>query len=1265
MDCAVELDTVLYMHRASRLRWLALAPLGLALVLVVSCTGDRSAGVVAEGPDASVAAADPAQRAVAPLAGGHGDTSRSVVQHVARVEVSKATLTRPFRDMPSAEAEVDEETGHEPLRPPNKGGAPLPPPEQGRERTEQSTLPVASMPVATHNFHGQGSSTTACTSGCSTPPDTNGAVGPNHYVQSVNVNGTQGLGIWNKSGTMAAGYPKRLNTLFSALGGSDPCAARDDGDPVVVYDQLADRWFITQFALPHQNNSNGPAFQCVAVSTSPDPTGTYHLYEFSYTHAINDYGKFGIWRDAYYATFNEFNANGASFWGADFCAYDRTNMLAGNAATQHCFPQTYPGFVLCGNPPYPTMQFTVFGALPVSLDGPIPPPAGEPGYFMQADFSQCGPNYNQLDLWAMHVDFTTPANSTLTGPTTINVNNFTPTCYANGITGGTGFANCVPQPGTTVSLDGLDDRIMFRLAYRNFGQYESLIVNHSVVGGNGTGGTPGTAGSGIRWYEIQMQPGGTSPTVVQQNTYAPADKNWRWMGSIAQDMAADMALGFAISSNGAAGAVSFPSIGWTGRTNADALGSMGQAESIVDTGSDVEGDVYPGGGPQPDQHRGRWGDYSNMTVDPSDDCTFWYTQELYDIAASNPLYDWDTYIASAKFPNCGQNDFTIGIAPATRSVAQGGSTTYTVTITKTTAGAGEPVTLYIQDLPSGVTLGSFNPAIVPAGGGTSTLTLNVAASAPITGTPSPTFMVIGKATSAVHAATAQIAVTSAACGGAGQACCPGNVCTAPNTCGGGGTAGVCGCTSNNTCSNGHNCGTGADNCGTTITCGNCTAPQTCGGGGTTGMCGCTTNNTCANGHNCGTGADNCGTTITCGTCTAPQTCGGGGTAGMCGCTSNNTCSNGHTCGSGTDNCGTTITCGTCTAPQTCGGGGTAGMCGCTSNNTCSNGHNCGTGTDNCGNTITCGACAAPQTCGGGGTPGMCGGGGCVSNGKCTSGATCGTGTDNCGNTISCGACTAPLTCGGGGTAGQCGCTSNGKCANGNTCGTGADNCGNTVTCGSCTAPQTCGGGGTSGICGCTSNNTCTSGNTCGTGTDNCGNAITCGVCTAPQTCGGGGTPGHCGGGTVNDAGTVDSGGGDGGSGNDGGSTTDAGSKDGGSTGDAGAKDGGSTNDAGAKDGGSTNDAGTHDGGSTGDGGPASDGGATDGGTHADGGSTGHDGGLPLDASLDGGTDTGVVGGCGCVTAGAEDASSSRLALGGFGGLGLIGLIRARRRRTRR
>jgi MYXO-CTERM domain-containing protein len=789
--------------------------------------------------------------------------------------------------------------------------------------------PTANMPLALQNFAGQGNLHGGpCGTGtCSAPPDTDGAVGPSHYVQIVNINGSAGIAIWDKSGALLSG-PKHTNTLWTGYSNTDGngCATRDDGDGVVLYDWLADRWLITQFSLPNQSTAAGPSFQCVAVSQTGDPTGAYYLYDFKYSYAINDYGKFGVWPDGYYATFNMFTTT--TFAGDDFCVYDRTSMLAGLPATQQCFLQAYPS----GTPPAcpATQPFGVFAALPVSFEGTIPPPNGEPAHIVQFDYSQCGPTYNQLDLWDLHVDWTTPANSTVTGPTVLTVNNFTPSCFnAQTTYQGKPFhlENCMPQGASTTTVDGLDDRLMFRLSYRNFGAYESMLVDHSVSGGGGgTSATcSGCAGSAVRWYEIQLQPGGTNPTVAQQQTYAPADNNWRWMASLAQDAANDIALGFSVSSKATPGVVD-PSIAWTGHLNSDPLSTMGQAESVVVQGGGVEGDEYPAAAGSPDQHRGRWGDYSAMAVDPADDCTFWYTDEYYN---TNGTSAWDTQIASVKFPNCRANDFSITSSPTTQTLAHGTTTTYTIN-TAVTAGVTETIALYVQSLPAGVT-GAFVPTSVTTGG-SSTLTLTASATA-TTGTV--TFDVIGKATSAVHRVSPSVTVT--------------------------------GCTPLTTCPPPDNCGTIGNGCGGTVSCtGVCTLPQSCGGGGTANVCGCTSNpiaTTCAG--KCGSVIDNCNVAVACGVtyCTPPAN----STATCSGNTCGFTCNAGfHNCGgvcvsnSSVNSCGTT-SCTACPADPN----GVATCNGTSCGITCNAGfHNCGgvcvsnSNVNSCG-TTSCTPCAAP------------------------------------------------------------------------------------------------------------------------------------------------------------------------------------------------------------------------------------------------------------------------------------------------------------------
>ena len=450
----------------------------------------------------------------------------------------------------------------------------------------QDWVGTPSMPSPISNFEGLGTGL-AGFSMTGAPPDTEGDVGPNHYVQWVN----SMFAIFNKStGTVLYG-PANGNTLFTPLGGN--CAAYNNGDPLVMYDRIADRWFMSQFAI-----SGTPYTQCVAVSKTNDPTTSgWNLYAFSYGTNFNDYGKSGVWPDGYYIMYHMF-ANGSAWAGTEVCVFDRVKMLAGQVATQQCFgPNANYG-----------------GLLPSHLQGSTLPPAGSRNYFMAFG------NSGQLLFWPFHVDWTTPANTTFpfNSPTTISVASFTLPC---GDTGGT----CVPQPGTSNQLDTLGDRLMWRMNYRNFGTFESLVLNHSVTGG---------AGTGVRWYEIRTP--ATTPTVYQQGTFAPADTTWRWMGSIDMDKNGDIAVGYSGSS--ASPATLKPSLFYTGRLVGDTPGTFGQGESTLFTGTGSQTGTLS-----------RWGDYSTMSIDPTDDCTFWFTSEY---LASNGTFNWHTRIGSFRFPTC-------------------------------------------------------------------------------------------------------------------------------------------------------------------------------------------------------------------------------------------------------------------------------------------------------------------------------------------------------------------------------------------------------------------------------------------------------------------------------------------------------------------------------------------------------------------------------------------------------------------------------------
>jgi hypothetical protein len=442
------------------------------------------------------------------------------------------------------------------------------------------------------------------------PPDTNGEAGLTQYVQMVNSN----FAVWSKSGTLLRASTD-INQLWSGTTGE--CAGHNDGDPIVVYDQLANRWVLSQFVA---NPNTGEQYaQCIAVSTTDDATGTYYRYEFDWGGTFNDYPKLAVWRDAYYMAANQFDGSS----GSSAVAFERSAMLNGQPARAVYFDES-------ANPPAPS--FVYFGQLASDVDGSKPPPAGTPDYFAEVDDPSTLPPTTQdpqgfdLRIWKFHVDWTNPANSTFgqngAPDYLIPVAPFVrPQCtYGYG-------PNCVPQKGGAQMLDVLGERLMFRLAYRNYGDHQSLVLNHTVVA-NGA--------DGIRWYELRF-PNGT-PTIYQQGTYAPTDSAtdplWRWMGSIAMDKVGNLALGFSAS-----GPNDYPSVRYVGRNAADALGTLPQHEVTL----------YTGSGPQT-QVEGRWGDYSDLSVDPSDDCTFWYTQEY--LGSDLVFGAWRTRIGSFKFANC-------------------------------------------------------------------------------------------------------------------------------------------------------------------------------------------------------------------------------------------------------------------------------------------------------------------------------------------------------------------------------------------------------------------------------------------------------------------------------------------------------------------------------------------------------------------------------------------------------------------------------------
>jgi hypothetical protein len=444
------------------------------------------------------------------------------------------------------------------------------------------------------------------------PPDSDGRVGPNHYVQFVNTR----FQIWDKTGKPLYG-PFLGKTLWQYLGGV--CAVHNDGDPVVAYDNLADRFILTQFTTAIPAGPDQGSHQCFAISKTGDPLGPYYLYDFRTSTdpaLFEDYPHLGVWPDSYYMTTREFS--GTSFQHDNIYAFERAAILAG-----------MPARVLVNT----SFDAAIGdGALPADLDGLTPPPAGSPNYVIRygSPFND-GTTADTLDVWQAAATWGASPSLTVTGPTLVPVATFNDifSCVS---------ANraCIAEPVQPMSpatpqdyLDVVGDRIMFRNAYRNFGDHESLMLNHTV-----NVGASGADQAGIRWYELR-NPGAASPLLFQQSTYAPTDVNDptanRWMGSIAMDSAGNIALGYTKS-----GPKTFPTPMVTGRLAGDPASTMG-SELVM----------FAGAGSQIGTGN-RWGDYSAMTVDPRDGCTFWYTNEYLPASGS---FNWHMRIAAFRFPS--------------------------------------------------------------------------------------------------------------------------------------------------------------------------------------------------------------------------------------------------------------------------------------------------------------------------------------------------------------------------------------------------------------------------------------------------------------------------------------------------------------------------------------------------------------------------------------------------------------------------------------
>jgi hypothetical protein len=566
----------------------------------------------------------------------------------------------------------------------------------GQESLSQN-IPLATMPIPIQSFDGLRFNG-ACAGGqCGAgwPPDTNGDVGPNHYIQAVN----EAYGIFNKTGTQLAAFTE--NQLWSG-GGSNPCNGNSFGDPVVLYDQLADRWILTHFAFATIGGDPvSPFYECIAASKTSDPVaGGWWLYALRMdpggtgappVGTLNDYPKFGIWPNCLYMAANEFTYPAGTFAGTVFASFSRSDLESG-ATLRWAL-----GFINNPNGPFSMIPSNLRGTTAGAM-----PSAGAPNYFVS----------ESQTAFAFEVrKFTAGTNcgggGTLSAPT--NVSQTTYTASPGGIA----------QPNTANMLDAVGDRLMQKVQYRKVGSTESLWVVHNV---QNTGGTVRP-----QWAQIDVTGATIATAPVQQQIYAPDTTLHRWMGSIAADRQGNVALGYS-TSNGTS--PNFPSIAYSGRLATDPLNSLSQAESQLIAGAGSQNNGV-----------NRWGDYTAMSVDPVDDCTFWYTNEYYSGQASGTSGDWQTRIGSFKFPSCtAVLSSTTALTSSKNPSVFGDNVTFTATVT---AGSGTPAgTVTFKDgaaTRATVVLSAGKAAFTTAtlAGGTHPITAVYGGSASYAGSTSP------------------------------------------------------------------------------------------------------------------------------------------------------------------------------------------------------------------------------------------------------------------------------------------------------------------------------------------------------------------------------------------------------------------------------------------------------------------------------------------------------------------------------------------------
>jgi hypothetical protein len=462
------------------------------------------------------------------------------------------------------------------------------------EQLKQGTKPEATL-VAGFDGLGVGFEGPQGKAAARNPSDNSLAVGPNEIVQIVNSR----MAIFTKKGRKYQETGKALlgpvvtNALFAGFDG--PCEKLTSGDAVVRYDQLANRWLFVLPIFRHPaDQPDAPYGMCYAVSSSPDPMGSYYRYQFS-RPLFPDYPRPAIWTDAYYVP----TSTGDTVIQKQLCAVDRNKMLQGLSADEQCVIIDGVSFLNAAD-----------------IDGKRLPPAGSPEIVMAAGGTQLHQIFEDdgIYVWKYHVNWDDPSKTQLSGPEKITVAPYHFLCNGQ-------LSKCVQQPGTDVRLDSQGDKLMQRLVYRNLGDHQSIVASHSIDTKDG--------GGGVRWYEFRLN-GSGEPQLFQQGTYAPGG-DYRWLPSIAMDRKGDIGLGYSFG-----GASSFPGQRFAARFANDPKGEMTVHEAVVAKGEASQASTL------------RWEDYTTLDIDPSDDCTFWYVGDYLKTGEQN----YSTRIGAYRLPGC-------------------------------------------------------------------------------------------------------------------------------------------------------------------------------------------------------------------------------------------------------------------------------------------------------------------------------------------------------------------------------------------------------------------------------------------------------------------------------------------------------------------------------------------------------------------------------------------------------------------------------------